>query len=156
LGSFEATAYADQLVELARRQSRAAKSPVLAMASRAELSKRVGALLDSRQRRGRAGLAFVAIACAAATLLVVTMSPLTLVAAPQSTADGNATGLYSVTNALVIADVTVRDANGAAIEGLTAGDFALSEDGVAQTISVFEFQKSGTVSAGSRVTSYYT
>jgi len=156
LGSFEATAYADQLVELATRQSRVARSPVLAMASRADLTKRVGALLDHRQRRGRVGLVFVAIACAAAAALLVTMSPLTLVAAPQAaSAESDATGLYSVTNALVIADVTVRDANGEDIGGLTAGDFGISEDGVAQTISVFESQKLVTAPPESKVRSYY-
>jgi beta-lactamase regulating signal transducer with metallopeptidase domain len=50
----EATAYADQLVELARRLTRA-KTPLLAMANRADLAARVTAVLDTRQRRGRAG-----------------------------------------------------------------------------------------------------
>jgi len=54
LGRSEATAYADQLVALARRLSTAAKSPILAMANHADLAIRVGAVLDSRQRRVRA------------------------------------------------------------------------------------------------------
>ena len=72
----EATAYADQLVGLARRLSTAAKSPLLAMANRADLAIRVGAVLDSRQRRGRAGPFLVALGCAAAAVLVLTISPL--------------------------------------------------------------------------------
>ena len=92
LGRWEATAYADQLVGLARRLSLskgssarpAAKSPLLAMANRADLATRVGAVLNGRQRRGRAGTVPVALACAAAAVLVITMSPLRMVAAPQS------------------------------------------------------------------------
>src|SRR6202050_2056045 len=58
LGRSEAAAYADQLVGLARRLSMsaktaskmtAAKSPLLAMANRADLATRVGAVLDSGQ-----------------------------------------------------------------------------------------------------------
>jgi uncharacterized protein (TIGR03435 family) len=85
----EATLYADQLVGLARRLSTDRKSPALAMANRSDLSARVGAVLDSGQRRGRAGKMLVATACAAAMLLVVTLSPLRIAAAPQ-TAAGNA------------------------------------------------------------------
>jgi beta-lactamase regulating signal transducer with metallopeptidase domain len=84
----EATAYADQLVEFARRLSIAArtpatKSPVLAMASRADLARRVGAVLDNRQQRGPAGAFRVALVCAGAALLVLTMAPLKIVGAPQ-------------------------------------------------------------------------
>ena len=46
LGQSEATAYADQLVGLARQMSSSAKASFLAMASRADLSTRVGAVLD--------------------------------------------------------------------------------------------------------------
>ena len=80
----EATAYADQLVGLARRLSMAAKSPLLGMANRADLAIRVGAVLDGRQRRGRAGPFLVALGCAAAAVLVLTISPLRTVSAPQS------------------------------------------------------------------------
>jgi len=59
LSRSEATAYADQLVELAKRLSLAQRSPrparLLAMANRADLATRVGAVLDDRQRRGRTG-----------------------------------------------------------------------------------------------------
>jgi TonB family protein len=53
------------------------------MASRADLSARVDAVLDSRRRRGRAGAAVVAMAAAAAGALVLTLSPLRVIAAPQ-------------------------------------------------------------------------
>ncbi len=55
LGRSEATAYADQLVGLAQRLSKTSKLPLLAMANRSELTKRVGAVLDSRQRREPGG-----------------------------------------------------------------------------------------------------
>jgi uncharacterized protein (TIGR03435 family) len=80
----EATAYADQLVGLAKRLPSAQRSPLLAMASRSDLSARVGSLLDGRQRRGRVGAFSLAMACAGAVLLVIVMSPLTIVAAPQA------------------------------------------------------------------------
>ena len=80
----EATAYADQLVGLARRLLVATKLPVLAMASRSDLVIRVKAVLDGRQRRGRAGALALALACTAATALVLTMSPLRTVSEPQS------------------------------------------------------------------------
>jgi uncharacterized protein (TIGR03435 family) len=86
LARSEATAYADQLVGLARRLSAPSRSPVLAMANHADLATRVGALLDSRQRRGRAGAFLVALACTTAAVLVIGMSPLRMVAAPQSAA----------------------------------------------------------------------
>ena len=80
----EATAYADQLVGLARKLSEAAKSPLLAMANRADLAVRVGAVLDGRQRRGRAGPLLVTLGCAATAAIVFTMSPLRIIPAPQS------------------------------------------------------------------------
>lgn len=81
----DATAYADQLVELAKRLPTAAhESPLLAMANRSDLSARVGALLDNRQRRGRAPAISVALACVVASAFVIALAPVMLVAAPQS------------------------------------------------------------------------
>jgi len=47
----------------------------------------------------------------------------------------------SVNTQLVVETVVVKDKDGKAIEDLTAKDFAVTEDGVPQTISIFEFQK---------------
>ena len=84
----EPIAYADQLLGLARRLPGAGKSPALAMASRSDLATRVGALLDGSQRRGPVGSLLVAGACVAAAAVVLTMSPLRMVAqspaSPQS------------------------------------------------------------------------
>jgi uncharacterized protein (TIGR03435 family) len=86
LRSSEATAYADQLVGLARRRSVVGKSPVLAMANRSDLAARVGAVLNTRQKRGRAGATIVVLTCATAALVIITMSPLRMVAAQSHVA----------------------------------------------------------------------
>jgi TonB family protein len=125
------------LVGLAQRLSTASRLPLTAMASRADLAARVGAVLDHRLRRGRAGRAAVVLACAAAVALVAAISPLTMVAAPQ-TAD-QPIGRIAVRTGLVIVTATVTDRNGRPVEGLTVNDFALTEDGAPQKILVFEF-----------------
>ena len=87
----EPAAYADQLVSLAERLSAEPNQPILAMANRHDLSNRIHALLDSRQRRGRAGVVWVGFACAISTLLMLTLSPLDVVAriqTPATPADG--------------------------------------------------------------------
>src|SRR5258705_10530881 len=42
---------------------------------------------------------------------------------------------------LTVETVTVKDKAGRPIEGLTANDFSITEDGVPQTISFVEFQR---------------
>lgn len=236
LGRSEAIAYADQLVALAQRLSLAAKgaakAPLLAMANRADLSTRVDAVLDTQQRRGRAGKLSVALAYSAAAALVLTLSPLRMVAAPQSPSldvapikaapllptntitqaaspqapdrdlrvspvriaptrldpaspilmaaapqpaspDATAPLLFPLTLAaepqaaepqaaapsppsahftadtiLVILNVVVSDENGQSVDGLSAGDFVVSEDGALQHITIFEFQKLADPSPG--------
>src|SRR5580693_6793918 len=59
---------------------------------------------------------------------------------PQSAGDtGQVT--FSTTTQLVIETVSVKDRSGNSVENLTAKDFTITEDGVAQTIRFFEFQK---------------
>ncbi|MBI4875764.1 MAG: VWA domain-containing protein [Acidobacteria bacterium] len=48
---------------------------------------------------------------------------------------------FQSTSQLVIEVVTVNDKNGKPLEGLQAGDFTLTEDGVPQSIRICEFQK---------------
>src|SRR5262249_19841950 len=72
----ERTASAEQLVTLAGRSSIAMARPVLAMASRRDLSARIRAVLDGRQSRGRAGFLRIAAIAAAATAVVFGISPL--------------------------------------------------------------------------------
>ena len=49
---------------------------------------------------------------------------------------------------LVEETVTVKDKNGNAIEGLTAKDFAVTEDNVPQTVAICEFQKFNDLDVG--------
>ena len=63
----------------------------------------------------------------------------TPVPAPQTAAAGIVK--FQANTQLVIETVTVKDKNGKPVEGLTAKDFTITEDGVAQTISFCEFQK---------------
>ena len=62
--------YAEQLVGLARSMNNAQAHAVLGMANRSDLSARVSAMLDSNQRRGRAGFLAAAAATAAAALVL--------------------------------------------------------------------------------------
>jgi bla regulator protein blaR1 len=95
----EATDYAEQLVVLAERLSIAPNRPLLAMANRHDLATRVVAVLDSRQRRGRAGARWVALACAFSGLIVATMSPLRIVAAaPAAPSSAQAPATPSATS----------------------------------------------------------
>ena len=55
--------------------------------------------------------------------------------------DQQAPFTLSVSTRLAIQNVSVKDKDGNPIEGLTKDDFILTEDGVPQTITVFEFQK---------------
>jgi len=77
----EATAYADQLIVLAERLSSRTGPPVLAMANRHDLASRVRAVLDARQRRGRAGTLWIGGAASAAALIVTAIAPVRLVTA---------------------------------------------------------------------------
>lgn len=160
LSRSEATAYADQLVGLAKQFSTARRSPMMAMASRVDLSARVGALLDSRRRRGRAGRLVITAACAGAVALVLALSPLQAVAAPQAVGAGvepsaASAPRYASTTAFVVLNVSVSDKNGNAVGGLYANDFLVTEDGVAQVISLFEPQTLGQ-NSNYYVLGYYT
>ncbi|HET9191414.1 MAG TPA: M56 family metallopeptidase [Vicinamibacterales bacterium] len=78
----ERTAYAQQLVTLAKERWRASAIPVLSMAGRSDLSARVAAVLDETQTRGRLGRARAAVILAAAGLLVMAVAPLRAQATP--------------------------------------------------------------------------
>src|SRR5271154_4010976 len=57
----------------------------------------------------------------------------------NSAASGPVT--FSASSTLVVETVSVKDKNGKPVEGLTAKDLTVTEDGVAQTIKFFEYQK---------------
>src|SRR6478672_1339014 len=48
---------------------------------------------------------------------------------------------FTANSNLVVLDVTVRDKAGNLVEGLKKEDFIVQEDGKAQPVQVFEFQK---------------
>ncbi|MBZ5675091.1 MAG: VWA domain-containing protein [Acidobacteriia bacterium] len=59
----------------------------------------------------------------------------------QNVAPGAETPTFKTSTQLVIETVGVKDKSGKPIEGLTAKDFIVTEDGMPQTISFFEYQK---------------
>ncbi len=71
----ERTEYAEQLILLAGRMSKAHAQPALGMANRSDLSKRVAALLNGNQRRGPAGLFAASSVLSAAVLAVLLVAP---------------------------------------------------------------------------------
>ena len=71
----EQTAYADQLVMLARR-ARPSAAPLLSMADRSDLSARIAAVLDETQARGRLGVSRGAAVIVTAVLLLTAVAPL--------------------------------------------------------------------------------
>lgn len=72
--------YAEQLVILARRLSHTFAPPALSMANRSDLSRRVSAILDSNQSRGRTGPLSITAALTAAVVLVLAIAPVRAVA----------------------------------------------------------------------------
>ena len=54
---------------------------------------------------------------------------------------GDTQATFSTSSQLVVETVNVKDKNGKPIEGLTAKDFMVTEDGAEQTIRFFEYQK---------------
>lgn len=61
------------------------------------------------------------------------------------------TATFQSSTQLVVETVVVKDKDGKPISGLTAKDFALTEDGVAQEIKIFEFQKLAEAAAAAPV-----
>jgi VWFA-related protein len=62
-------------------------------------------------------------------------------APPQNAAAGADTVTFKTSTQLVIETVGVKDKSGKPIEGLTAKDFIVTEDGMPQNIAFFEYQK---------------
>ena len=95
--SAERTEYAEQLVSLARRLSKAQAQPALGMANRSDLSTRVSAVLDGKQRRGRAGLFAAASALSVACLMVLAIAPVRAVTVSSKPSVASAQSVESQT-----------------------------------------------------------
>src|SRR5665213_1702036 len=76
--------------------------------------------------------------CAAVTVLLLSAQQ---PPAPQPGSNTDGGVVFKAQTQLVVETVTVRDKNGKAIEGLTAKDFTITEDGAPQTIQFCDFQK---------------
>jgi VWFA-related protein len=50
---------------------------------------------------------------------------------------------FEINSQLVVVNVSARDKNGVALDGLSSSDFTITEDGKTQQIKVFEFQRLG-------------
>jgi bla regulator protein BlaR1 len=81
IGVSEPSAYAGQLVSLARNLRGLSTVPALGMASRSKLAVRVDAILDPRQRRGPHGELSSVIVLALLLVLLVCVAPARLIAA---------------------------------------------------------------------------
>jgi uncharacterized protein (TIGR03435 family) len=95
LRSTERTAYAEQLVSLARRLSTGAPAPVLSMANRSDLTARVAAVLDTTQARGRVGMPWGTFTVVVALALLTGISPLTAMSVTSAGAMAQALALDS-------------------------------------------------------------
>jgi beta-lactamase regulating signal transducer with metallopeptidase domain len=123
--------YAGQLVDLARSMSNVAAHPMLGMANRSDLSARVSAMLDSNQRRGRAGFVAAAGATAAAALVLAAIGPLTAVGqtpiprsveAKSRRATALDKALYDAAEAGDLRDIEELLKNGASVNAVLQGD----------------------------------
>lgn len=129
----EQTAYAEQLVNLARRLSNTLAPPVLSMANRSDLSRRVSAILDQNQARGKAGARWTVATLAVTALLVSAIAPgleiTRTYASATQTQSKNTTKTRALNRALLEAseDGKVKEveellAAGADINGVVEGD----------------------------------
>jgi ankyrin repeat protein len=141
--SAEHTEYAEQLVLLAGRLSKAQAQPALGMANRSDLSARVSALLDARQRRGRAGWWVTASALGVACLVVLTLAPVRAVtqSKKQTAASVQTPGSQSDTTGKRVASGLDRALIRAAAEGDISGIEELLRAGanVNCTVEIGEF-----------------
>jgi len=85
--------------------------------------------MKPRTRSLSAALALISL-----TAVVVLLQPVPV----EAQQDQAAAPVFRVNSRIVVLDVTVRDKKGNLVTGLGKGDFAVSEDGVPQTIRSFE------------------
>jgi beta-lactamase regulating signal transducer with metallopeptidase domain/ankyrin repeat protein len=137
LQSDEHTDYAQQLVTLAQRLSAGQGAPVLSMANRSDLSVRVRAVLDNTQLRGRAGRRTVAASIALATLVVVLLGPLSIVAVAQAPDSSETEVTTAQAGAAQPSDREVRVRKGERRSNRALGEalIAAAEDGDVEAVT---------------------
>jgi hypothetical protein len=128
----ERTAYAEQLVNHAKRLSHTLAPPILSLANRSDLSRRVSAILDQHQARGKAGTRWTLAALAVSALLISAIAPgleITRTYASASQTRSKKSKPNPLTRALVeavddgeIKDVEELLTKGADINGSVEGD----------------------------------
>ncbi len=91
-----------------------------------------------RTQRARRGIGTIAAAIVATFCAL--SGELTRQLTAQQTPPASAQPIFRSSQQLVVETVTVKDKDGRVVEGLTAKDFNVTEDGVPQTISFVEFQ----------------
>lgn len=99
----EHTDYAEQLVSLSRQLSSLRTQSILGMANRSDLSRRVSALLDKNQRRGRTSLVATASVMTFAIVAVVSVGSLRAVAQSPNLTTVNRTRTNVLSNPLDLA-----------------------------------------------------
>lgn len=100
IGTSEATAYAGQLVALARNVRRITTIPALGMVSRSKLAQRVDAILDPRQPRGPHGSGAFACALALLLVLLVGLAPAKLIAAASEAVQDGTQELHELAESI--------------------------------------------------------
>ena len=104
----EHTAYAEQLVSLARRLAKPGPVPLLSMADRRTLSARVASILSTSTARGPVSTVMMAVVLAGAAVLAVAIAPIQARSSPQTPGSPS----FTIDPALRFGVVSVRPNDG--------------------------------------------